>query len=123
MIIIIMMMIYIYIYIYIYSDIENVVRDATTNEKIGLQQNAIERIAREANNPLNMLQAMDMLWHRLNDRRYNIHVLKALDLVHGLLSDKRTQAQVARACEAKKSDIKALLSWHEGMLHIHHGYL
>lgn len=68
-----------------YSEIEILVREATSNDPWGVSSHVMQRIARESEIPANYHSMIGILWKRLVDFQHIKHVLKALNLIDYLL--------------------------------------
>jgi len=68
-----------------YSEVQVMVRSATSNDPWGPESSLMSRIARESESPANYHMMFTTLWKRVTDYQHLKHVLKALILVEYLL--------------------------------------
>lgn len=68
-----------------YSEVQVMVRSATSNDPWGPESSLMAKIARESESPANYHMMFTTLWKRVTDYQHLKHVLKALILVEYLL--------------------------------------
>jgi len=93
-----------------YSDIEVLVREATSNDPWGPSSSLMHKISQSSSSPLSYHSMLVMLWKRLTDYPYMRHVYKSLVLIEYLLkngserfiSDVRLRAGDIRRLKAYK---------------------
>jgi len=68
-----------------YSDIEIMVREATSNDPWGPSSSLMARICRESDAPADYNQMFSTLWKRVSDYQHMKHVSKALTLIEYLM--------------------------------------
>jgi hypothetical protein len=92
-----------------YTDIQNLVRDATSSSTVSVPGRAVDGIVMVAETP-QFVEAMDMLFQRCLDTHCPLHIVKALDLL-ALLLKSTIALKVAHYCEKRLIDISNLLNY------------
>jgi len=93
-----------------FTDMENLVRTATSNDDTGPDEELLAAIAKRVTRA-NYYELSNVLWKRINDLSYPRHVLKGLELLHFLLRDVRLQKQIAIDCNLRVGVLEKLLQY------------
>jgi len=94
-----------------FTEMENMVRAATSNDELGAELELLRAIARYTSRT-NYYELSNIMWKRINDLSYPKHVLKGLELCYYLLRDSRLQRQIAIDCNLRVGVLEKLLHYY-----------